>query len=319
MRETIPRYDVYGVTIGSDYPFAVPLPTSTSPVDLHFEVSEQPPDGTEIDQHAPIYVEGKRSDGRPHFEFYALEDRDVVRLTGAADFHLWPDRIHCHLVEPRHRYLVEVAMFGMIMSLWLERRGTLTLHGSTVVIGGEAVAFLSRQGGGKTSTAAACVAAGHALLSDDLLALERADGRVMAQPGYPQLRMWPEQARHFVGTDEGHPTFHPAHDKRRVMVGQGFGTFAASPVPLARLYLPRRSTRADAEVEIRPLTPRDALMALVGQSFLPRETMRYGLQPARLRFLADLLRTVVVSELIVPLGLDQLARVSRAIEADLGR
>lgn len=313
----MPRYLVYGVTLATDYPLAVPLPAGTEAPDARLEIGTDAPDALDLDRHEPIYAEGARSDGRPHFAFHALEDRDVVRLTGAMDFHCWPDRIYCHIVEPKHRYLVEVALFGMVMALWLERRGTLVFHASTAVVDDRAVAFLSRQGGGKTSTAAACVAAGHPLLSDDLLAVEQGDGAAMAQPGYPQLRMWPEQARHFVGTDAGHPTFHPAHDKRRVTLGPDFGSFAGAPAPLARLYLPSRAASPDVDVSIAPLPPRQAVMALLTQSFLPREMASYGLQPARLARIASLLTTAKVSTLHIPFGLDQLPRVVRAIEQDL--
>ena len=313
----MPRYRVYGMTMATDHPLSVPLPASDDPADLRFEVSETAPDEIDVDRMAPTYAEGRRQDGRPHFAYHALGDRDVVRLIGAMDFHCWPDRIVCHLRVAEHRYLIEVALFGMVLSLWLERRGRLTLHGSTVVVGDRAIAFLSRQGGGKTSTVAAFVGAGPPLRADDLLVIARAEDRMVAEPGYPQLRLWPEQARHFVGTAEGYLTFHPAHDKRRVSLDERFGRFHAAPAVLGRLYLLRRSDRPDAGVVTRRLPAREAAIALVTHSYLPREMTPLGLQPARLAFIADMLRTVAVYELEVPLGLDELPRVVSAIEADL--
>lgn len=311
------RYTVYGVTLATEYPLAVFLPTTEASVDLTFEVGSEPPDDVDLAVHEPVYTEGRRRDGRPSFEYWALADRDVIRITGAMDFHCWPDRIVCHLTEPEHRFLVEVALFGMVLSLWLERRGTPTLHASSAVIDGGAVAFLAAAGTGKTSTAAACVAAGHPLLSDDLIAVAERDGVMLAQPGYPQFRMWPAQALHFFGSVEGHQLIRPDREKRRVTIGDGVGTFATGPVPLAGFYLPRRTGDPDAEVRITRLRPRDAILALIQHSFLTREVIRFGLQGARLPFLARLIGSVPVCHLDLPEGLDQLPRVVAALEADV--
>lgn len=311
------RYRVYGITIQTDVSLAVQLPPSEARVDLRFELSADPPDDLDLAAHEPRYVEGMRSDGQPNFSFWAIDDRYVIRITGGMDFHCWPDRIVCHLYEPKARYLVEIALFGMVLSLWLERAGVPTLHGAGAVINGRAVAFLAAGGTGKTSTAAACVAAGHPMLSDDLLALEERDGAILARPGYPHFRMWPAQARHFVGTDEGFPRAHPAHEKLRVPVGDRFGSLAAEPAPLARLYLPRRAETADAPVQITPLRARDAIVALMRESFLKHEVVHFGFQRTRLPFLARLLAVVPVCHLVVPNGLDQLPRAVAAIEADL--
>jgi hypothetical protein len=313
----IERYRVYGVTIESDYPFGVPLPLSDAPPDLGFELTRDPPAGVSLAHCRPLYTEGERDDGRPVFAFYALEDRAVVRISGAMDFHCLPDRIVCHLHDPAHSYLMDVALFGMVMSLWLERQGVPTLHASTVRIGDRAVAFLSGRAGGKTSTASACLAAGHTLVSDDLLALTMRAGRVLAQPGYPQMRMWRDQARHFLGSEEAGAPYHPDYEKRRISLGDDFGSFEAAPAPLSRLYLPERSGDPTAEVTISTMPPRVAVMALIRQSFLPREVVRFGLQAARLEFFARLLLTVPVRRLIVPHGLGELPRVVAAIEADV--
>jgi hypothetical protein len=311
------RYSVYGVTLETDYPLAVTLPPSQDDVDVVFEVRSDPSDSTDLSAHPPIYVEGMRPDGRPNFEYWAFDDRDVVRITAAMDFHCWPDRIVCHLVEHDQRFLVEVALFGMILSLWLERRGTPTLHGSSVVIDGLAVAFLASAGSGKTSLAATSVAAGHQLLSEDLLAVAEVDGRMLAHPGYPQFRMWPAQARHFFGSAEGSQVIRPDRDKRRIAIVDRPGSFVTGPQPLARFYVPRRTGRGDSDVVITALPAREAMLTLIRHSFLPMEVVRLGLQARRLPILARLIGRVPVCTLSVPEGLEQLPRVVKAVEKDV--
>ena len=142
-----------------------------------------------------VDAQGIGADGDSVFLFAALPDRDVIRITGGLEFHLWPDRIVCHVLDGRHRYLIDITLLGMVYTLWLEQRGVPVLHGSAAVVGGIGAAFLTASGAGKSSLAAACVHAGHALLTEDLLALDGTAGR----PGYPMLRLWPEQAKRFVG------------------------------------------------------------------------------------------------------------------------
>jgi hypothetical protein len=311
------RHRVYGITIKTDVPLLVRLPPSDEEPDVCFELGAEAPDDADLEGRERIYTEGLRPDGRPHFEYWSLPDRDVVRIVDVMDFHCWPERIYCHLYGPRHRYLLEVGLFGLVLALWLERRGTRTLHGAAAVVDGRGVAFLADAGAGKTSTAAACVAAGLPMLSDDLLALEERAGAVYARPGYPQFRMWPAQARHFVGSDEGHQQIHPARTKLRVDVGTGFGSFQVTPVPLRRIYLPHRLSQADAPVEIEPIRPGRAMTALLRHSFLPIETARFGMQAERFAFLAGVLWRVPVRRLGIPQGLDQLPRVVAAIVADV--
>ena len=63
-------------------------------------------------------------------------------------------------------------LLGPVIAYWLERAALPVLHASAVAVGGEAAAFLAGSTGGKSSLAAALVAAGCPLLSDDLVAIE---------------------------------------------------------------------------------------------------------------------------------------------------
>lgn len=266
---------------------------------------------------ALVDAQGRRDDGEADFAFFRCEDRDVIRITGATDFTIGDHDIACRLVDGRHAYLVEIALLGMVFALWLERRGVPTLHASAAVVDGRAVGFLANKGAGKTSLAAACVQAGHQMHADDLLALAVSSDTVAVERGWPALRLWPDQIRYFVGYIDGLPAVHPDYDKVRVPVGGQFGRFSVGAAPLARLYLPARTDDPQAPVEIARLRPRDAIMALVRHSFLPREVQRYGLQAQRLRHLARALGEVQVKQLRYPTGLDRLPEVVAAVESDL--
>jgi hypothetical protein len=313
------RYRVYGVVIETDHDFTWPLPRVTDDArpDLRFEVVDRPP--VEVDLTAAEVVHGVPvvdDEDRPAVSFHAVAGLDVVRIRDAADHYIQADRIVCHLYDPALAYLVEIQLLGMVLALWLERRGIPTLHASVAAVGDAAVAFLGVQGGGKTTAATSLVAAGHDLLVDDLLALRVGPEATVAQPGYPMLRLWPEQVEHFVGAVDGLPLVHPAFTKLRVPIGSTFGSFRAEPVPLRRVYLPRR-TRVGGEVTITPLGSADALIALVRDSFVGGPAQGLGLAGGRLRALADVVGQLQVATVRYPDGFDRLPELVAAVEADV--
>ncbi len=241
-------------------------------------------------------------------EFYVTR-RQVVQVTAPGD-------------SP---HLAELRLLGPVLAFWLELRGLPTLHASAVVLesgpGPVAVAFLARHGGGKSSLVAALLEHGGALLTDDLLALEGDEGEgaggFRALPAYPQLRLWPADARRITGAAGRWPRVLPAVDKRRVTVGGGgFGRFHARPAALAALLLPRRLAPGEAGgLRLEPLSPAAALHRLVEHSYLRRLVTGAGLQPDRLATLARLVESVPVHSLAYPAGFDRLEGVVSRVAA----
>lgn len=320
----IRTYDLYGTVLGSDYGFLNQLPAAgpgAAPV-VTFTCVTAPPPGTRWTDAEVVGVQGLTPDASADFTFLRFPDHDAVRIGDVVDFHVHDDRIVCHLRDERHRYLVEIALFGMVFALWLERRGTPTLHASVVTVDGGAVGFLGSKGGGKTSTLAACLARGHALLTDDLLALTPEAVGFSVERGFPSLRLWPEQAEHFLGSAQGLPVLRPDTAKVRATVGQDqpFGRFADGPAPLRRLYLPERQDPSqDPDVRLDRLPPDLAVMALLRHSFLPREVEAFGWQPQRLRVLAAVVGAVPVLRLRYPSGLERLPSLVEHLEQDVRR
>lgn len=307
---------VYGVTLASDFPFRWPLRAGQPPADVVFTCTGDPPQPVDLATLPAVHeVDETESRAGPEITYHRAEHHDIVRVRDVADHYVSPDRIVCHLQDPDLAYLVEIQLLGMVLALWLERNNTPTLHASTVVVDGRAVAFLGTKGGGKTTLAAGLMAAGHALLTDDLLALTVDDSAVRAQPGYPMLRLWPEQLAHFVGPDARLPLVHPSFTKRRVHVGTDFGTAHPTAAPLHRVYLPARQT--DGGMAIEPVRAQAALIELVRHSFLREAVYGLGLAGDRLRRLAAALHTVDVRRLRYPGGFDRLPQVVAAVEADL--
>jgi hypothetical protein len=305
-----PRYHLFGHHLATDFPFAVRLPSCGHPADLTFAISPQPV----LSAEAPVFVSPfQAADGEPLTALHRTEAGEVLRFHQGGDFLLLEDRIEVHLAAARLD-LAELRFLGPVMSYWLERRGLPTLHASAVSVNGRAVAFLSRHGGGKTGLAAAMVQAGFPLLTDDLLVLEEKEDCWEVRPAYPEMRMWPDEAEHFVGSPEALPLVQADSEKRRVAIGEGgFGLFLDASTPLAGLFLASRRPEGDGGVEIQPVPRSEALIELVRHSFSPRLVEAAGLQPARLDRLARLVRAVPVRRLVYPSGFDRLPEVVRSL------
>lgn len=314
-------YRLFGLTLASDFPFASRLVPATDPANLTFTWVLEMPFAKGWWQVASSGRGAYRTeDDESVAYFYRLADCDVIRFTRVADYYLWSDRIVCHLFHPDYRYLVEIHLLGPVLSLWLERHGIPMLHAAAVAVNGRAVAFLSTNSGGKSTLAAAMMQAGYPLLTDDILPVEHACGAFVGRPGYPQMRLWPDEAQHFLGHYEDLELVHPAYAKRRVPVGQGgFGAFCDQSQPLACIYLPERRDAQEhgTQVEILPLSRRDALIELVRHSFVASLVEQLGLQAQRLDFFARLVQQVPMRRLLYPSGFGHLPFVREAVLADL--
>ena len=314
LNERLRSFTLFGFAVTTNFPFTTSLATCSGPVNLTFERSPQLVLAVTPQRHALIYESPiKAQNGASLTCLYKTADHEVLRFHKAGDFLVHGNRITAHLPEP-HLELAELRFLGPVLSYWFELRGLPTLHSSAVAVNGRAVAFISRHGGGKSGLAAAMVRAGFPLLTDDLLVLEERETGWEARPAYPEMRMWPDEAAHFVGPTESLPLVQADSEKRRVAIGDGgFGSFRDAAAPLACIYLASRRQAGEGDIEIQPVSRSEALIELVRHSFSPRLVEAASLQPARLDRLARLVRAVPVRRLVYPSGFDRLPEVVKLL------
>ena len=153
-----------------------------------------------------------------------------------------------------------VYLLGPVLAFVLRLRGVVTTHASSVSVDGKAVAFIGPQGAGKSTTAAALLARGCNVLTDDVVPI--CDKR---QPAAGSARHFHKCISGRVDKADGRqdylPPLCPSWDKRFLDLLAADG-FQAAPVPLAALYLlaPRSSDGGGAFVE--DVSPNDALLSL---------------------------------------------------------
>jgi hypothetical protein len=311
------RVLLFGEQVESELPFSFPMISGVDPAGLRVRLLERAP--LPEPAGAALFRSPLRTPlGESIFAYYRLERMDLLRFPGLADFYLSPGEIGLLPAGDDWQRRAEIQLLGTALAFWLERRGLPALHASAVAQDGQAVAFLAANKGGKSSLAAAFMQAGWALLTDDVLPLERSlDGLYRGRPGYPCMRFWPVEARFFCGRVDDLAPVLPGLAKRRAPVGEaGFGRFCPTPQPLACIYRPVRRS-GDVPVSIQALEPRQAFLELVSASFIPRLVQAAGLSPRRMQFLAGLLEQTPVRRLEYPSGFEHLPAVRRAVLEDL--
>lgn len=311
------KHRLFGLTLASDFAFESRLTSGRGPVDLTFSASSSAPVGEQPGR--PLFSSPFKDEaGQRLARLYELGDGELLRFGRALDFYFAEGGVHCHLQDPEDRRFVEIRLLGAVLAYWLERRSICALHASAVVVDGQAVAFVASNHGGKSGLAAAMMRLGKPLLTDDLLPIEERQERFLARAGYPQMRLRPDAAEHFLS--DGLRRVPRRLGKLWVPVGPDrLGAFHAEAAPAGCLYLPERLPPGSGtgEIRIAPLSRREAVIELVRRSFSPFLVEAVGLQPERLGRLGRLVGQVPVRRLLYPSGLGELPRVCQALLADL--
>lgn len=204
-------------------------------------------------------------------------------------------------------------LLSAILSFALLEQGLETLHASSVVFNGRAVAFAGRARSGKSTLAAFFARRGQPFLTDDLLALRRAGRQVEACPTVPQIKLEPEALRALGLNPRRFPLVVPgsAYTKRLWQLPT-----ARQPRPLAAVYFPRLSGSRRGRVRIAPMSRAKFFQELLGYSFnvvlVPRRRLR-----RQFALFSRIAESVPARRLLIPRGLHRLEEVADRIERDL--
>ena len=110
------------------------------------------------------------------------------------------------------------------------QRGQAMWHGSAVEIGGRSVLFCGDAGEGKSTMAAAMVAAGASLLGDDLGRVEPQERAALVHPYSARLKLWGEAVDHFDWRDRVIQRDVMRNDKFHCLVPRHKAGEAATPL-----------------------------------------------------------------------------------------
>lgn len=181
----------------------------------------------------------------------------------------------------RYWFLHSMLMFYLV----LEHR-YFFLHAGAVRVGEKSILFAAQSYGGKSTMTDYFIRRGHMMISDDQVAVDKADNRFLAIPSYP---------------------YHRPH---RGIEDLGFfnANVPSGPAPLDALYR-LKSSDPDSTVTITELKGIEKFKALrysnqVNFSYLKALDMQY---------LADMAKIIPVFEITVPWDMERLQEVYEAI------
>jgi hypothetical protein len=207
---------------------------------------------------------------------------------------------------------MRVGVLGPSMGALLYQRGLLTLHASSVSVGGEAVAFVGERGWGKSTMAAVMCARGHRLVADDVTAVQ-IDGAnsPTVHPGYPQLKLWPEAAASLGEDPEALPRLDPITERRaRRLTSE----FSADPLPLRRVYV----LSGGEDIEVKPVGTQEALIELIRHTY-SRELFQAVDTRAHFLKCSAVVNRVPICSLNRQYSLSALPDLALLVEEDLAR
>jgi len=195
-----------------------------------------------------------------------------------------------------------------VLAAALRQNGLLVLHANSIATQRGALAVSGESGAGKSTTTAALLRRGCALLADDLTVLRAGpEGRVEVLPGMPQFCLCEDAAGRF-GQDITGLSRHRRSSKKFIVPARA--AMANSPVSLHALYLLRTYPGHDVRVRrLRGAEKFDAVQEAIYGPVLPQE------HPAQFSLLAALTQLVAVFRLERP---EQRWTVEAVAEAMLG-
>ena len=300
-----PLYRICGVTLRSELPLpADELDGGEPDIAVTLRAASLPmrPPGPQ-----PFHARRLTPDGL-QLEYLDPEG-DTLRLTVSAD----GSRIAIETSFESEQGLAYI-LLGLPMAAALFFRGAVALHASAVVLDGRALLVAGRSGSGKSTTTAAALAAGAALLSDDLCTLTSTPSGWMVEPGYPWLRLSPDTGRLLgLATDELPRIFGPGNldDKRWVDSRSLPAGFHPRAAPLAGICVLARPRRKEAEPSLRALTPAEGCAVLQPHGF-GWKALEQPLA-ASLATCARIATRVPVYRVSLPEGLDTMLAAARSI------
>lgn len=294
-------YRAYGFAIRSDLAMPELEPDSAEAADVTIRLGS-------IARPMPEPPAGTRFEFGPDAQYLAWLRVGRFLIRDARDIDVDPA---LDAGEP----LLRLPLLGPVMAVLLHFRGMLVLHASAIAIGGRSAVFLGDKQAGKSTTAAALVAAGHRLIADDVVAIDSSvsDGPWIA-PAFPQLKLERDAAASLIGDRAVTlPPVLPGFEKRQHRLT---GRFSHDRVAPTRIYVLARGPKTAAI----PLAPGEALASLIRFSYITRfgtRALNGAAVGVHFKRCAELVDAVGVSRLEVPTGLDRLGEVVKLVEEDL--
>lgn len=253
-------YSVYGLDVRSN--LALPgLRAGTGrgvPLEVEAEEAREFP----VPPFPPHYALGFESlwhfpDGRWLLRYGTDTDTPPWSIEGRCG----SPRLELRWCVPSQLLDIPSVLAGPGFATFLQMQDAFVFHASVIGVAGRAVLIIGTSGAGKSTAAAAMIAGGHKLISDDLAVLDANEAGLDVRAGPSRMRLYADSAR-AAGLGEELPRLfhHPVFDDKRYV------DLDASPddsTPVAAIYLLQPRQEGLAAPHVERLAPRSALSHLL--------------------------------------------------------
>jgi hypothetical protein len=258
-------YSIYGITFSTTLSFCSPLPSSTNSPILHI--------GTQngvlpLDDAIPLTtLPTEYWNLAAPKAVYRLNDQDILQFPRGDQIVIQPQEISYHHGGQHKIYLdlMDIRLLGSGFAWWLLRQGKIPFHAGSVVVDGQAILFSAESGTGKSTLMCSLLSQGIGLHCDDFVTvhLSEAEQKILASSAYPQMRLWPASIEQFIGSPDQYPSVFHGGRKRRVPVGEKWGTFLPGTFPVSRIYLLERREDEEGPITLEKYQGHAAFMQLL--------------------------------------------------------
>lgn len=225
-------------------------------------------------------------------EFYRFSYGDGTQFAvDAAGTAIWAEWPASSSLEDTATYLL-----GPILGFVLRLRGVICLHASALIVNHEVIALLGPAGAGKSTAAAEFARLGYPVMSDDVVPLHFGSDGVIAQPGYPMLRLWPNAVESLYGAPDALPRLTPNWEKCYLDLNRGY-RFQDQPQPLGAIYvLKERSTDSKAPF-LDWVSPREGLIELIKNTY-NNYALEKSMRAREFEVLGSLIRQIEIRRVV---------------------
>ncbi|MHB8753382.1 MAG: hypothetical protein ACYC92_00250 [Candidatus Acidiferrales bacterium] len=216
---------------------------------------------------------------------------------------------------------VAAFLLGPVMGVVLRLRGVTCLHASAVSLRGKAVAFVGIAGAGKSTTAALFAQKGHAVLSDDIVAMFERESSFHVLPAYPYLNLWPWTIEMLSRPADAVPpgaAATDAVDKLRMALGTEGTRFQGEPLRLAAIYVLSEPLAESRTPRVEDFSRQSALMKLVANTY-GNTILDAPMRAEEFRVLSRLTKSVPIRHVSAPHNASQLPGLYEVICDDFAR
>jgi hypothetical protein len=129
--------------------------------------------------------------------FYQISQKEfLLNIKDTADYYVYnSEKIIVQPHKNAKQEAINLFLLGSVIGVIIFQKNKIPFHGSSVIINNKAIIISGVSGAGKSTIVANFIKKGFPLLSDDVVSLFQDDKKILAEPGFPQIKLWEDSLK----------------------------------------------------------------------------------------------------------------------------